>query len=53
MAGGAEWDELLDLLISVVQQTGAAVSTKERDNLRTILAGWGLPTGRVDLLVEQ
>jgi hypothetical protein len=42
-AGGGE---LLDLLISVMQQTGASVSTKELENLRTILVGWGVPAGR-------
>jgi hypothetical protein len=50
MARGGEWDELLDLLMAVLTQTGAAVSRSERDQLRAVLAGWGLPAGQVDEL---
>lgn len=48
MADGGEWDELLDLLVAALRQTGAAISAAERVELREVLAGWGLPTGHVD-----
>ena len=50
MAAGGEWDELLDLLVAVLRQTGTVVSPGERDRLREALAGWGLPTGQLDEL---
>ena len=50
MAGGGEWDELLDLLIIALRETGASVTVSERDQLREVLAGWGLPTNQLDEL---
>jgi hypothetical protein len=50
MASGGEWDELLDLLLAALTQTGAVVTADERDQLRAVLTGWGLPTGEVDNL---
>lgn len=44
MARGGEWDELLDLLVQALWQTQAPVSGEERDQLRTALTGWGMPT---------
>ena len=51
MAEGGEWDELLDLLLSILRQKRATVSIGERDNLREVLAGWGVPTSQLDELV--
>ena len=48
MASGGEWDELLDLLLAALTQTRAVVTAEERDQLREVLAGWGLPTAKVD-----
>jgi len=53
MANGGEWDELLDLLLAALQQTGAIVTGEERDELGAVLEGWGLPTGQVDKLVVR
>jgi len=50
MAGGGEWDELLGLLIIALRETGASVTVSERDQLREVLAGWGLPTDQLDEL---
>jgi hypothetical protein len=50
MASGGEWDELLDLLLAALTQTGAVVTAEERDQLRAVLTGWGLPTSVVDNL---
>jgi hypothetical protein len=50
MAGGGEWDELLDLLIVTLRETQASVTVSERDQLREVLTGWGLPTDQVDEL---
>ena len=50
MARGGEWDELLDLLVAALRQTRAVVTAQERDQLRAVLTGWGLPTGEVDKL---
>ncbi|HEY2639775.1 MAG TPA: hypothetical protein VGI66_07800 [Streptosporangiaceae bacterium] len=50
MARGGEWDELLDLLVAALRQAGAAISAGERDQLRDVLAGWGLPTDQLDEL---
>jgi hypothetical protein len=50
MAGGGEWDELLDLLIAALDQTRAPVTSQERDELRDVLAGWGMPTDRLQEL---
>ncbi len=43
MAGGGEWDELLDLLVAVLHSDRVPVSAAEVDHLREILTGWGLP----------
>jgi hypothetical protein len=53
MAGGGEWDELLDLLIAGLRVTGAAISGQERDELRAVLTGWGLPSEQLDGLVVR
>lgn len=51
MAGGGEWGELLDLLLAILLQTRAPVTADERNQLRDVLAGWGLPTSQLDDLV--
>lgn len=51
MAGGGEWGELLDLLIAALRYRGSAITTAERDELRDLLAGWGLPARQLDDLV--
>jgi hypothetical protein len=51
MARGGEWDELLDLLLAALRQTVSAVTVDERDQLRQVLEGWGLPTGQLNELV--
>lgn len=48
MAGGGEWDELLDLLVSVLSQTRAPITAWERDELCDVLAGWGMRTDPLD-----
>ncbi|MGO8956352.1 MAG: hypothetical protein ACLQFR_03105 [Streptosporangiaceae bacterium] len=54
MAQGGEWDELIDLLLAILLETRAAVSVSERDQLRDLLAGWGLPTRQLaDLAVRR
>lgn len=53
MAAGGEWDELLDLLLAILVQNGAGVSTSERDHLREVLAGWGLPMAPVEELATN
>ena len=54
MARGGEWDELLDLLIAALRRNKAEVTVEERDRLRDVLAGWGLPTDQLgDLVVLQ
>lgn len=53
MADGGEWDQLLDLLIAALRVTGAGISTHERDLLRDLLAGWGLPTDQLHDLVAR
>lgn len=50
MAGGGEWDELLDLLLLALRETQAAVTVSEQEQLREVLAGWGLPTDQLDEL---
>jgi hypothetical protein len=52
MAGGGEWDELLDLLLAVLVQTRVAVTAPERDHLREVLAGWSLWTAPVEWLAR-
>jgi hypothetical protein len=44
MAGGGEWDELLELLVAVLHSNRVPVSIAEIDDLREVLSGWGLPT---------
>ena len=51
MARGGEWDELLDVLVAELRQTMSAVTVDERDQLRQVLEGWGLPTGQLNELV--
>ena len=48
MAGGGEWDQLLDLLLVALRETQAPVTVSERDQLRDVLTGWGLPTDQLD-----
>lgn len=48
MAGGGEWGELLDLLVAALREAKAPVSAAERDELREVLAGWGLPASQLD-----
>jgi hypothetical protein len=51
MSGGGEWGELLDLLLAILLQTRAPVTADERNQLRDVLEGWGLPTNQLDDLV--
>jgi len=51
MAGGGEWGELLDLLIAALRYSRSTISAHERDELRDLLAGWGLPTNQLEDLV--
>lgn len=53
MVEGGEWGVLLDLLLAILVQTGLDVSTSERDHLREVLAGWGLPTAQVEYLATR
>jgi hypothetical protein len=53
MARGGEWDELLDLLVAALRQTVSAVTVDERDQLRQVLQGWGLPTAQLNELVVR
>jgi hypothetical protein len=53
MAGGGEWDELLDLLIAALRVTAAPISVQERDQLRAVLTDWGLPSEQLDDLVVR
>jgi hypothetical protein len=51
MAGGGEWGELLELLIAALHDSGSAITAGERDELRDLLTGWGLPTDALEGLV--
>jgi hypothetical protein len=51
LAGGGEWDELLDLLLVALRETRAPVTAGELDQLRNVLTGWGLPADPLDDLV--
>lgn len=53
MADAGEWGELLDLLVAALRVTNAAITVEERDLLRGVLTGWGLPTDPVDDLAVQ
>jgi hypothetical protein len=53
MAEGGEWGEMLDLLLAVLSQAGAAVTTAERKELRQVLTDWRLPVAGVDELPAQ
>jgi hypothetical protein len=53
MAAGGEWGLLLDELIATLRVTGAPVSVDELDELRTLLTGWGMPTGQLDGLIVR
>lgn len=48
MAGGGEWDELLDLLLLALRETRAPVTVSEQEQLREVLTGWGMPTDQLD-----
>jgi hypothetical protein len=43
-ARAGEWGEAVDNLIAGLAETRAAVTTAERDELRTLLDAMGLPT---------
>jgi hypothetical protein len=43
MAGGGEWQELVELLVASLILTRAPVSTGERDELRSLLEAMDLP----------
>ena len=45
MAGGGEWQELVDLLIASLALTQAPVTAGERDELRSLAEAIDLPTG--------
>ena len=45
MAGGGEWQELVDLLIASLALTQAPVTAGERDELRSLAEAMDLPTG--------
>ena len=45
MAGGGEWQELVDLLIASLALTQAPVTADERDELRSLAEAMDLPTG--------
>jgi hypothetical protein len=49
MAGGGEWQELVELLVASLGLTQASVSAAERDELRSLLEAMNLPT---DALTE-
>lgn len=48
MASGGEWQELVDVLVASLNLTRAAVTSSERDELRTLLAALGLPDHLLD-----
>ena len=43
LAGGGEWDELIDVLVASLNLTQAAVTSGERDELRSLLAAMDMP----------
>jgi hypothetical protein len=43
MAGGGEWEEVVDVLVGSLNLTRAAVSASERETLRSLLAAMGMP----------
>ena len=43
MAGGGEWQELIDLLVASLGVTGAPVTAAEREELRSLLTAMGMP----------
>ena len=47
MADGGEWQELVDLLIASLAMTQAAVTSGERDELRTLAEAMDLPTDQL------
>jgi hypothetical protein len=53
MAGGGEWDELLDLLFAALRETRVAITADERAQLRAVLTGWNMPTEQLDDLVVR
>jgi hypothetical protein len=52
-AYAGEWGEAVDNLIAGLAQTGAAVTTAERDELRSLLGAMGLPTDLTEGLNVQ
>ncbi len=48
MADGGEWQELVDVLVSSLNLTRAAVTSSERDELRSLLAAMGMPEDPLD-----
>jgi hypothetical protein len=44
MAGGGEWQELVELLVASLGLTQASVSAAERDELKSLLEAMNLPT---------
>ena len=53
MAGGGEWDELLDMLLLALRETQAPVTVSEREQLREVLTDWGLATDQLDELAVR
>jgi hypothetical protein len=43
MAGGGEWQELVDVLVGSLSLTRAAVTASERDELRSLLVAMNMP----------
>jgi hypothetical protein len=52
-ARAGEWGETADNLIAGLAETRAAVTTAERDELRSLLGAMGLPTDLTDGLNVQ
>ena len=54
MAGGGEWQELVDLLVASLGVTGAPVTAAEREELRSLLAAMDMSDdGLVGLNIES
>jgi hypothetical protein len=53
MASGGEWGLLLDELVATLRVERAPVSILELDELRSLLTGWGMPTGQLDGLIVR
>ncbi|MGH3730092.1 MAG: hypothetical protein ACRDTU_15290 [Micromonosporaceae bacterium] len=48
-----EWDEEIDLLVACLHQTGAAVTSAERELLATLLTEMRLPTDPLDQVASS